>query len=289
MSSASTYSGSSYSDSESSYSSGDSDHDHQEELSRRPKPEFRMTSDHSKLLILISKYAQCALSADDQETWIREMPLNVMIYEGIMAEELNFDYSPRSIMISHNGTSRRLFFNLSQEGLHHINNLREQKLINCIKLTTEDQLPISAYQVSLKGLQYLKTLPNSIFEEVNEFVYAPHAPHYDTELLEVSFDGDNFLLKSKAGYMRTSRVTEMEDVSYVSSPVLPSTLRSRISKPMSTNEHRAHESAEVRDRSRLPLVLRAYSWLSNVVAMRRHAVDSLSWLRAGRGQHAGRR
>ena len=44
---------------------------------------------------------------------------------------------------------------------------------------------------------------------MNEFVYAPHAPHYDTELLEVSFDGDNFLLKSKAGYMRPARVTEI--------------------------------------------------------------------------------
>ena len=40
-----------------------------------------------------------------------------------------------------------MFFNLSQEGLHSIDNLREQKLINCIKLTTEDQQPVSAYQV----------------------------------------------------------------------------------------------------------------------------------------------
>ena len=201
-----------------------------------------MTTNHSKLLILISKYAQCALSADDQETWIRETPLMVMVYEGIAADELNFDYSPRSFQISYEGTSRRMFFNLSQEGLHHLDNLREQKLVNSIKLSTEDQQPITAYQVSLKGLQYLKTLPNSIFEEVNEFVYAPHAPHYDTELLEVHYDGDNFLLKSKAGYMRTSRVTEMEDVSYVSSPTLPVSLRSAISKPLSSNAHRAHES-----------------------------------------------
>ena len=98
----------------------------------------------------------------------------VLVYEGIAADELNFDYSPRSVQISHEGTSRRMFFNMSQEGLHHLDNLREQKLVNNIKLTTEDQQPITAYQVSLKGLQYLKTLPNSIFEEVNEFVYAPH-------------------------------------------------------------------------------------------------------------------
>jgi len=44
---------------------------------------------------------------------------------------------------------------------------------------------INTYQVSLKGLQFLKTLPNNLFEEVNVFIYAPNAPHYDTELLEV--------------------------------------------------------------------------------------------------------
>jgi len=38
-----------------------------------------------------------------QETWLRETPLLVLIYEGIMAQELNFDYAPRSIQISHDG------------------------------------------------------------------------------------------------------------------------------------------------------------------------------------------
>jgi len=57
---------------------------------------------------------------------------------------------------------------------------------------------IPAYQVALKGLQFLKTLPNSLFEEVNSFVYAPNAPHYDTELLESSFNGEKFVLRSKS-------------------------------------------------------------------------------------------
>ena len=68
MQSGSSYSSYSSYSSDGSVSSGDSDHDHHEELSKKPKKEFRMTTNHSKLLILISKYAQCALSADDQET-----------------------------------------------------------------------------------------------------------------------------------------------------------------------------------------------------------------------------
>jgi hypothetical protein len=41
-------------------------------------------------------------------------------------------------------------------------------------------------------------------------VYAPNAPHYDTELLEPSFSGSEFVLKSKSGYERESEVTEQE-------------------------------------------------------------------------------
>ena len=46
--------------------------------------------------------------------------------------------------------------------------------------------------------------------QVNSFVYAPNAPHYDTELLEPSFSGSKFVLKSKSGYERESEVTEQE-------------------------------------------------------------------------------
>ena len=37
-----------------------------------------------------------------------------------------------------------------------------------------------------------------LFEEVNSFVYAPNAPHYDTELLEASFDGEEWSLTARS-------------------------------------------------------------------------------------------
>ena len=40
---------------------------------------FEMTVNHSKILILISKYAQCALTAEDHESWFRQLPLQVMV------------------------------------------------------------------------------------------------------------------------------------------------------------------------------------------------------------------
>ena len=53
---------------------------------------FEMTVNHSKLLILISKYAQVALSADDQETWLRQLSLHVLIYEGAVIDMSHFRY-----------------------------------------------------------------------------------------------------------------------------------------------------------------------------------------------------
>lgn len=176
---------------------------------------FEMTVNHSKLLILISKYAQVALTVDDQELWLRQLSLYVLLYEGIAVGQLDYDYSPVSVFVSYDGSSRRIYMNISQEGKAAIDELREQKLINGLKIATEDFQPITAYQVSLKGLQFLKTLPNSLFEEVNNFLYAPNAPHYETELLESSFNGEKFVLRSKSGFQRDSQVTMTEDVSYV--------------------------------------------------------------------------
>jgi len=205
--------------------------------------EFEMTVTHSKILILISKYAQCALTSDDHESWIRQVPLFVLIYEGVIAGSIDLDYAPCSVLLSYEGASRRMFLNMSQEGKSAVEDLREQQLINGLKLSSEDFQPVNSFQVSLKGLQFLKTLPNNLFEEVNGFIYAPNAPHYDTELLEVSFDGDKFWLASRSGFERLSSVHEVEDVSYVSSPFLPESIRTRWGKNLQSNSHRAHESA----------------------------------------------
>jgi hypothetical protein len=69
------------------------------ESDKRP---FEMTPNHSKILILISKYATAG-RADKKESWIRELPLTVMIYEGITADVIDCDYAPKSMIISSDG------------------------------------------------------------------------------------------------------------------------------------------------------------------------------------------
>ncbi len=79
------------------------DHDEnalQIEATRQP---FEMTPNHSKILILISKYGKTATAEDPEESWIRQLPLTVMIYEGITAGAIDCDYAPKSLIISSDG------------------------------------------------------------------------------------------------------------------------------------------------------------------------------------------
>ena len=66
--------------------------------------DFEMTPTHSKILILISKYGKTATAEEPQESWIRQLPLNVLMYEGITAGAIDCDYSPKSTLISSDGS-----------------------------------------------------------------------------------------------------------------------------------------------------------------------------------------
>jgi hypothetical protein len=251
--------------------------------------------EHVKLLYMMSKFAKCAMSADDQEGWIRSIPLLVIMFEGITAGCIDFDYAPQSTLISIDGASRRVWMNVTQEGKAAIDDLREMELINGLKLSTEDFQPVTAYQVSRKGMNLVETCPQEIRDVVDKFVYAP-APAPPLEvLLAAEFvapeavmmddsesededearendlgglvggggnddDEDNdqghFLMVGRWGpeegqvpggpgyWMKESNVTETEDVSYVSSPYLPSCVRNpRDQQEFTSNKHRSHESA----------------------------------------------
>ena len=52
-------------------------------------------------------------------------------------------------------------------------------------------------------------------------------------------------LASRSGFERSSTVNDVEDLSYVSSPFLPESVRTRWGKNLHSNAHRAHESAAV--------------------------------------------
>lgn len=47
--------------------------------------EYKLSFEHVKLLYLISHFGRASKSEEQPETWLRELPLNVLIYGKLLA------------------------------------------------------------------------------------------------------------------------------------------------------------------------------------------------------------
>ena len=200
--------------------------DEEEEMS-----DTGLTENQNRLLYLVSLYSAIANSEEESEQWIRAPSLNVLIYEGIVAQVLDYDYAPSSMSIE----NKRSYFNMSQEGRSDVDFLREEELLNGLKLSSKTFQPTTCYQISEKGAELVGKLSKSDRQAVQEMVFAPGTK----DLLQVVWDGGEYWLRAD-GYERQSTVTDTEDVSYVSSAYVPQCLRHG-GRPTLSNAHRAHE------------------------------------------------
>ena len=183
---------------------------------------------------MISLYTKkSSPGTDEKDEWVRKQALIVLIYEGIVAGVLDFDYAPASAYVE----NRRIWMNISQEGKSDIEFLREEELVNGLQMSSKSFQPITCYQISDKGKELVRRISRKEKEAVHEFVYARGT----RELLATYWDGRNYYLVSSSGYKRKSTITDCEDVSYVSSAYIPQCLRYG-GRPTLSNAHRAHES-----------------------------------------------
>ncbi|KAE8877282.1 hypothetical protein PF005_g11302 [Phytophthora fragariae] len=142
-------------------------------------------TDHVMLLYMLSRYAVCARTKEDKESWIRQIPLLVLMYEGIAAGALNFDYAPAAMVIAQEGRPKRIWMNTTQDGKSAIDDLREANLINGLKLSTKDYHSVTAFQVSFRGLQLLSQVSKELKANVDAFIFAPKP--YRRELLKIRY------------------------------------------------------------------------------------------------------
>lgn len=192
-----------------------------------------LTENQSRLLYLISKYSKPALQVSDKEEWIRKPALQVLLYEAIVFKALDYDYAPSSELVE----NKRKYLNVSQEGRSDLDFLREEDLVNGLKLASKSYQPVTCYQISEKGLKIVAKMSKLDKLVINEVAYAPGTLH----LLQVEWDGEEYwLVDHESGFRRLSSVTETEDVSYVSSAYIPQCLRLG-GRPTLSAAHRAHE------------------------------------------------
>jgi WD repeat-containing protein 35 len=190
-----------------------------------------LTENQNRLLYMVSLYTNIAQSDEEAEEWIRKSALLVMTYEGIVQQVFDYDYAPASMSVE----NRRKYFNMSQEGRSDVDFLREEELINGLKLSSKTYQPVTCFQISEKGAELCGKLSKSDRQAVQELVFAPGTRN----LLQVEWDGEKYWLRAD-GYQRESTVTDTEDVSYVASAYVPQCLRHG-GRPTLSNAHRAHE------------------------------------------------
>eukprot|EP00960_Hanusia_phi_P068546 766873-Hanusia_phi.AAC.1 len=173
----------------------------------------------------------------DDELCMRKLPLVVLMYEAIIEDVLDYDYAPVAVNVCHDGISRNVWMNVTQEGMHALDDFISKNLCRNIKLQSKDFSAVTAYQITEKGLNFLARAPKEILMAVDDFLYR------SGDVLQVRFNGSDFEIYTSSGFSQESGVTDTEDVSYVSSPWLPQTLR-YTSKPLRSFAHRAYEAAE---------------------------------------------
>lgn len=112
-----------------------------------PSDAKKWSANHLRLLYLLSKFAMYPTLSDDEESWLRNLPLLVLVYEAIVCGILDYDYSPVCTNIVKNGQSRRIWMNISQDAKAAIDDLREHSLVKALKTCSEDFQPSTAFQV----------------------------------------------------------------------------------------------------------------------------------------------
>lgn len=74
-----------------------------------------LTENQNRLLYMLSLYTHKADTRGEKDHWLRKPALVVLLYEGIVANVLDFDYAPQSELIE----NRRIWMNVSQVNRGH--------------------------------------------------------------------------------------------------------------------------------------------------------------------------
>nr|MDO8110345.1 hypothetical protein [Candidatus Sigynarchaeota archaeon] len=179
------------------------------------------TKEHRKLYYLISKYSATSKGGTQDEVWMKELPLRVFIYEGIVAKIFEgYDYAPMSVELP----GGRRYLNISQEGEDDIADLREMRLIDCLKLSTETYLTVNAYRIRDEKAQLV--IPDDFKAQIDKLCICPKCGGLlETDIRQDPDDEDNIIVifcrKESCDYQIYSGITKIEDVSYMTSPYIP--------------------------------------------------------------------
>ena len=124
----------------------------------------------------------------------------------------------------------RRYLNVSQEGEDDLNDLRDLKLLNKIRIATRSHNFIYTYSLTDKGVNYLDKISPETKKIVDDVFKCKCG---DTYKIKVSMEGI-FFTCDKCNENIDSGITDIEDVSYKSKPIKITTILTK-NKQKNTN------------------------------------------------------
>ena len=111
------------------------------------------------------RYVSITDSQNCPTTWVKETPLQAIIFYGIRKGLFNeYDYAPISSSFLGQG---RKFVNISKEGEDDLGDLREIGLLETIRLSSTKHDYITGYRPTTKSAKHLQIIPNEIKERID--------------------------------------------------------------------------------------------------------------------------
>ena len=211
-----------------------------------------------RLLYLISLYSEPA-RPEEKGLWIRKLPLQVFMFEGVIREIFDWDYAPASVFTSEG----RTFINISQEGEEDLYALLGDDYVHNLKLTTSEHRNITAYQITQRGLAFLDKIPAEDKNIVDTLVQCPQCKG-QTLVQKQHEHFDLVCERNECDYCYRSSITEAEDVSYFCIPYFLPTLSKFQYLPPSYIKKRLEHYFKSNPQDNIKDTLEELIYLSNV-------------------------
>lgn len=146
-----------------------------------------LTREQQELLYLIAKITD---SANCPYTWIKETPLQALIFHGIRKGVFNdYDYAPISSPFLGQG---RKFVNISKEGDDDLGDLRELGLLETIRLSSSKHNYITGYRPTKESHSVVNEINIDIKQRIDKLFYCEtcktNALNLDIDVEESEFN-----------------------------------------------------------------------------------------------------
>jgi WD repeat-containing protein 35 len=126
-----------------------------------------ITEDQLRNLILISRFSSPAKSVEEEERWIKKIPLMALIGRGVTTKVFtHYDMAPS--LIDYKGDT--VFANMSKEGEDDIKDLRRMGMVERLKLATKHHYYVSAYRITKAGMDLVKDADQSHHRVIDDLL-----------------------------------------------------------------------------------------------------------------------